>query len=1277
MYKSTANNVIKRLTGPRFSEARRQLSDGEFPLNDFIKGKNPKPQRRPQTSREDVSPQKAPGARPVNPHNAANPVNRSRGVRPPPAGARGMRGAPVARGSRGARGMPARGGFNQPVEPVANPLLPVASQLVDEINDEEQVNEDKTEESKQQPAIQIPERKEELEPKDSKTKVRVELEPEHEVNERATIPPIKQVESEDDGEGEGSPDNIKDSQAVSSNLPKTSHRRGQPPSGNLNAQPPIASRGRGHRGGPVPRGRGGKPPNFNQRPVPPQVQAKPKDTIEIVEDEIVHEGEQRSGDVQESPQHKSSEKKEPLSGRRENARKESDEMINYDIVENKDYEESENKKREVKAMFGKIFENDGSDNSSRSRGRSPNFSEQRYATPDEDAAEDYRALSKPKEKSKRAKTHRKNNDLNKSVDLFATSGARIVTEPLLNEPNNAMNTSFGVENASELHDALDNDEGISAKIFASSNMEEAVNRSKTPPVDSRRVRLQQESNDKSSYHKPIGAKEDFIIEEPVIEPMREDTYQGDNQSISTPEMKANTETKEKVRKRVKEERGPKTTIEGDNDKKRKEMLYDEDDDYRNKTIKSDFTESTILNIKENLKANSTPGTSTVGEGKNQKGLNISKYDQTVPISHTSSVRSVPDEVDRLTDNLKAKKQECEELKKQLEERDNELQVQIQLNNTLKLELQNERSKNQNNSVNKQLEAENKELWDIINQIRKEQESYKNSIFLTLRTFSSNLPKSEPDQSIVLNREEGKIIEEETKLGQTRAPRYSEQEYIRQEQSKIDKVQPVARNRHLETMTQEMMNNAAGSGSNQEDYLIQEKNNEEEYDDEIEYDAFEDDYNEEGTSGGNAKPISHEKDYRRMKYDQTDNNLEADDRVIQGNERRGRQKQSKKRRGHNINALETGRDSGDDYEEEEKIPGVSSSSGIQSHQYKKREKGKQSQPFGRQSETPSSGQFSNLPKHDTRLSGESYMHNIGVAGHVSQANQRHRQADPRQTYSTGDSSFNQKQNRRKDQKLSAESGGTDFNQNPSTQNQMEELKSSVASHHYPYEGTIQGSTNSATLRAANRPNVPHLNIAQRAGSPEGDQRNYPNIGLDGRGNFDEDVLLGENEISTPRRQEQLENESKKTSGASTPSRDGADTPTRKNFNEHQQQLGENTSFIHDLTASNVSRKYPIDRKRVNPHASDSGRNVNTMPSNNTFTQMSLGDQMEFGQPLGSQNSYDEREGRRGHYNAGRQEVDYEGEYQNYQDNNYWEREQEQQHVRESRGKRKKIQPNVFD
>jgi hypothetical protein len=75
---------------------------------------------------------------------------------------------------------------------------------------------------------------------------------------------------------------------------------------------------------------------------------------------------------------------------------------------------------------------------------------------------------------------------------------------------------------------------------------------------------------------------------------------------------------------------------------------------------------------------------------------------------------------------------------------------------------------------------------------------------------------------------------------------------------------------------------------------------------------------------------------------------------------------------------------------------------------------------------------------------------------------------------------------------------------------------------------------------------------------------------------DEAYVGEGEVFTPRRHDQLENESKKTSGASTPSRDGADTPTRKNFNEQQKQLGDKQGFIHDLTSSNMNRKYEIDR-----------------------------------------------------------------------------------------------------
>lgn len=166
----------------------------------------------------------------------------------------------------------------------------------------------------------------------------------------------------------------------------------------------------------------------------------------------------------------------------------------------------------------------------------------------------------------------------------------------------------------------------------------------------------------------------------------------------------------------------------------------------------------------------------------------------------------------------------------------------------------------------------------------------------------------------------------------------------------------------------------------------------------------------------------------------------------------------------------------------------------------------------------------------------------------QSHQRHRYNDPRQVYNN-DSSLSQSNNIRnkKDQKLSAESGGTDFNsQNPSNTNQTEEFRR-------------------------------EFNIGQRSQSPENDQMSIPSLMIQNPQIFEEDVLLGENEVLTPRRQEQLENESKKTSGASTPSRDGADTPTRKNFNEHQQQFGDKKGFIHDLTSSNPTRKYPIDRR----------------------------------------------------------------------------------------------------
>lgn len=210
----------------------------------------------------------------------------------------------------------------------------------------------------------------------------------------------------------------------------------------------------------------------------------------------------------------------------------------------------------------------------------------------------------------------------------------------------------------------------------------------------------------------------------------------------------------------------------------------------------------------------------------------------------------------------------------------------------------------------------------------------------------------------------------------------------------------------------------------------------------------------------------------------------------------------------MNVRDTGGDSGEDYEEE-KIPGGPSSSGIQSHHFEaKREKNKQSQPYGRQSE--GSSQYSGLIKQETRPTGDSFSHNLGGVSHTSQANQR-------QGHSTGYSSHNQKINRKKDLKLSAESSGTDFNQNPSTPNQTEDLKSNISMKAVSKEMQIHSQN-------SNRSNIGHLNIGQRSTSPEGD-RNFPGVSINRGGNVEEDVILEENELLTPRRQEQLENESK--------------------------------------------------------------------------------------------------------------------------------------------------------
>ena len=418
---------------------------------------------------------------------------------------------------------------------------------------------------------------------------------------------------------------------------------------------------------------------------------------------------------------------------------------------------------------------------------------------------------------------------------------------------------------------------------------------------------------------------------------------------------------------------------------------------------------------------------------------------------------------------KQNKRECEEVKTLLKEKENELQVQIQLNNTLQTELETERIKNQENKINKKLEAENQELWDIINSMKKEQEAYKNSIFLTLQTFGSNPLINEYDQSNIHNKEEEKYEEnkyEEEKLAlNILQTKNDNEDYWRIEQDRINEIIPIQKPiKHIDPKPQKLINNAAGSGSNQDDFL-ENKNNEDEGEEENEIiNTFEEEFNEEGTSGGNANPIGYDKEYNRNIYDQTENNLELDDRVIQGNERRGRQKQSHKIRQPNM-TQETGRDSADDYEEEEKIPGMtSSSSGIQSLHYKKREKGKQSQPFGRQTEGIPASQLNNIMRHESRNVTDGYAQHMSMNTTNTSYN-RHRQADSRQITSTGDSSYiPNKHNRRKDQKLSAESGGTPSNPNQNTTNQQEDSKNSSNPLNYQYEGNTQG--NSTILNSSN-------------------------------------------------------------------------------------------------------------------------------------------------------------------------------------------------------------------
>jgi hypothetical protein len=892
VYKSGANNIVKRLTGARFSEARRQLSEGDFSIGEFIKGKNPKPQRRPQPSKQNSSNIE------TTPLKGPAPINRSRGVRPPIAAGRG---GPPIRGARG-RGVTGRGGLNQTVEPMPSPALDRndSNTAFSENKEEDEINE----EAKQQPAIQVPrEEKSQFFQNEEIKKTEGIVQ---EQNEKVVIPPIRQ-QPEEIKINEITENKEQKVDTFPPQMPKTSHRRGQPPPGNHNAPPPQVIRP--IRGVPMAREKGGAA--LNQRVPLIQNQPKLKETIQIDEDEIVHEEEKKNVHMDSSTSKEDLQEGEisPIADISQPA----ESQIDFKITKSKNFEESENKKREAKAMFGKIFENDGSDRDNRGRGRSPNFTEQRYAQYDGNS-EDF--MPKTQSKYKKPKTHRKNQDLNKSVEIFASVGNRIETEPSQPEANNILNTSFGVENTSELQEGNDFDEpNNSNNIFTANEIEDNIMRSKTPSVEAKRHKLQHEPNEDSAYHKKIGAKEDFIIEKPVMEPIRDDSYihedeieeaQNQEEEVDHTDRRNFDDVKtpfirQKIQEKSKTEENKTEKEEEIKDNKRKEMLYDDEEEYKSKSkALSKFKDSSNTEY-GSLSGISMNDKRITSIGSYRKDLTANKGDQQPTISHTSSVKSIPDDLERVSENLKNKKQECEELKRQLEEKVNELSIQTQIIERLKRELEKEKASRRSSNTNSKLEAENKELWEVINQMKKEQESYKNSIFLTFKTLSAG-SNFHSDLSLSfahpqMNREESK--EEEMML------------HMNEDQVNLEgpiQSLEVPKNNHLETMTQEMMNNAAGSGSNQEDYNFQEKANEGEDDEEVDYEHYEEEYNEEGTSGGNAKSISHDKEFRRHNFDPAEGNIEADDRVIQGNERRGRQKQSKKRRGHKQNAYETGRDS---------------------------------------------------------------------------------------------------------------------------------------------------------------------------------------------------------------------------------------------------------------------------------------------------------------------------------------------------------------------------------
>lgn len=89
--------------------------------------------------------------------------------------------------------------------------------------------------------------------------------------------------------------------------------------------------------------------------------------------------------------------------------------------------------------------------------------------------------------------------------------------------------------------------------------------------------------------------------------------------------------------------------------------YDQPVEEKKNSENSFMTSSTIINIEREIKDSpahkwKTPDMTSLSN------LNMLKVDQTNAISHTSSALSIPDENDRLSENLKLKKTECEELK---------------------------------------------------------------------------------------------------------------------------------------------------------------------------------------------------------------------------------------------------------------------------------------------------------------------------------------------------------------------------------------------------------------------------------------------------------------------------------------------------------------------------------------------------------------------------------------------------------------------------------------